>query len=363
MKAPFTFDDIIGYEEVKKEAKKLARTEENILIIGESGVGKRLFASAIHNESRRKGNPFIVVESPSDTHSLFESELFGHRKGAFTDAKEDRAGIIESANGGTIFFDEIGDLPIELQPKILRVIEEKKVRRIGENFERGVDVRFIFATNRDLWEGAKERRFRDDLLHRIETFVLRIPPLRERKREEIEEIAKGIWRRLIEENSSKLEEKGLEKRELTNEEIEILLEYHFPGNIRDLEKILKRILYNWIETPTISRAEIVKEEIEKVKREWREREEEWHSKRIYKEVKEGRMDFWDVRDLYLNHEINKYQLQEIISYGLQDGDGTLKGVLPIFRIEERDYKRFKDFLRNQGITKKELIKRLDKKAR
>jgi Transcriptional regulator containing GAF, AAA-type ATPase, and DNA binding domains len=240
MSAPFTFDDIIGYEDVKEEAKRLARTDENILIVGESGVGKRLFASAIHNESRRKGNPFIVVESPSFTHTLFESELFGHRKGAFTDAKEERAGMIESANGGTIFFDEVGDLPIELQPKILRVIEERKVRRIGENEERKVDVRFIFATNRDLWEEAKLRRFRDDLLHRIETFVLRIPPLRERKREEIEEIARGLWKRLIEADISKLGEKGLENRELNDEEMEILLEYHFPGNIRGLENILKR---------------------------------------------------------------------------------------------------------------------------
>ena len=266
MKAPFTFDDIIGYAEVKEEAKKLARTEENILIVGESGVGKRLFASAIHNESERKGNPFIVVESPSITNSLFESELFGHRKGAFTDAKEDRAGIIESANGGTIFFDETGDLSLELQPKLLRVIEERRVRRIGENCERGVDVRFIFAANRDLWEEVKERRFRDDLLHRIETFVLRIPPLRERKREEIEEIAKGIWRRLIEENSSKLEEKGLEKRELTNEEIEILLEYHFPGNIRGLENILKR--YRLKGSTDHSRLKILKEEVEEERRRW-----------------------------------------------------------------------------------------------
>jgi len=160
--------------------------------------------------------------------------------------------------------------------------------------------------------------------------------------------------RLIEADISKLDERGFEKRELNDEEMEILLEYHFPGNIRDLGKILKRIFYNWIETPTISRAEIVKGEIEKAKRDWREREEEWHSKRIYKEVKEGRMDFWDVRDLYLNHEINKYQLQEIISYGLKEGDGTLKGVLPIFRIEEKDYKRFLNFLNAQGIKLKTL---------
>jgi transcriptional regulator with GAF, ATPase, and Fis domain len=157
------------------------------------------------------------------------------------------------------------DLPIELQPKILRVIEERKVRRIGENEERGVDVRFIFATNRDLWEEAKLRRFRDDLLHRIETFVLRIPPLRERKREEIEEIVKGLWKRLIEADISKLDEKGLEKRELNDEEMEILLEYHFPGNIRGLENILKRYK---LKGSGHSRLKILKEEVEEERRRW-----------------------------------------------------------------------------------------------
>lgn len=196
--ATFTWDDIFGYEDVKERAKALARRDEDILLIGESGVGKRLCANAIHNESKRRDKPFLTVEIPSIQASLLESELFGHKKGAFTDAKEDRAGIIESANSGTVFIDEVGDVSLEAQAKLLRVIEEKKLRRIGENFEREVDVRFIFATNKNLWKEVKSGRFRKDFLHRIEKNTLRIPPLRER-REEIPIIARGLWERILKE--------------------------------------------------------------------------------------------------------------------------------------------------------------------
>ncbi len=344
MKAPFFFDDIFGYEEIKGEARKLARIDENILLIGESGVGKKVFASSIHNESRRKDKPFVIVESPSVQSPLFESELFGHKKGAFTDAKEDRAGLIEIGDGGTVFFDEIGELPLELQPKLLRVIEERRVRRIGENIERKVDVRFIFATNKDLWKEAKLGRFRKDLLQRIETFVLFIPPFRTRK--EKEEILRGIWNRIVGENSQ-----GSNFNSLNDEEISLLLDYDFPGNIRQIEKILKRVFH--FSDESSKRIEVIEREMERERRRW-EGNEDWYSKRLYNQMKGRKINFWNIRDKYLAHELNKYQLEEIISYGLEEGDGTLKGLLPIFGIEERDYKRFLNFLNAQGIKLKTL---------
>lgn len=356
MKAFYGWEDIIGYEEEKERAKALSRLDDDILITGESGVGKRLFASAIHNESSRREKPFITIEVPSVNQNIFESELFGHKRGAFTDAREDKAGLLETANTGTVFLDEIGDLTLECQVKLLRVIEEKKLRRVGENFERDVDIRFIFATGKDLWRMAKESRFRNDLLHRIEGNVLQIPTLRE-KRNEFPRIVKGLWESI---NS----EKGYESFEpLTDKELEILSEFDYPGNIRQLENILRNFLnemrnHHFHLRSGNGREEVLKRILEEVKGRWEEEEKGlWHSYRIFKEMKEGK-DFWEaVWKRYLNHEINRFQLEEIVKFGLEESGRTLKGVLPLFHIEERDYKKLHDFLRNQGIRIKKAGKR------
>ncbi len=228
--APYNFKDIIGLGNIKKKAQHLAMQRVNLLIIGESGTGKELFASAVHNASPRAGAPFIVVNCAAIPETLFESELFGYRKGAFTDARCDRIGKIEYASGGTLFLDEIADLPLTIQSKLLRVIEDKCVTPLGGNDTKNVDVRFIFATNRDLNKLIEQKKFREDLYYRIHSPMIKIPPLRERKHEIPDFIdyfiqkTRSDYTRFV--------------AGIADETIAKLMEYHYPGNVRELQGIL-----------------------------------------------------------------------------------------------------------------------------
>src|SRR6188768_313390 len=178
------FRDIIGQSSAIKEVftmiDKVAKTEANILILGENGTGKELVARAIHQKSMRKDSSFVAVDMGAITETLFESELFGHKKGSFTDAREDRPGRFELANGGTLFLDEIGNLSMPLQAKLLTVLQNRKVSRVGSNKDTPINIRLICATNMPLYDMVKENRFRQDLLYRINTIEIEIPSLRER---------------------------------------------------------------------------------------------------------------------------------------------------------------------------------------
>lgn len=178
------YTEIIGQstsmQRIFQTIDRVARTDANVLILGENGTGKELIARAIHRNSSRQSQSFVSVDLGSITETLFESELFGHKKGAFTDAKEDRAGRFELANGGTLFLDEIGNLSPPLQAKLLTVLQNRKVSRVGSNKDTQVDIRLICATNMPLYEMVKENKFRQDLLYRINTIEIEIPPLRER---------------------------------------------------------------------------------------------------------------------------------------------------------------------------------------
>lgn len=229
--APYTFDDIVGLENIKRVAQDLAVQNVNILILGESGTGKELLASAIHNASARAGKLFMPINCGAIPDTLFESELFGYKKGAFTDARYDRIGKIEFASSGTLFFDEIGDLPLHIQSKLLRVIEDKIVVPLGSNIVKKVDVRFIFATNRDLEQIVRKGRFRKDLYYRINAPVIKIPPLRERK-EEIEALVHNFLIKL--ETAHHRFSTGISDKALAR-----LLAYDYPGNVRELEGLLK----------------------------------------------------------------------------------------------------------------------------
>lgn len=211
--------------------EKAAKSDSNVLILGETGVGKELAARAIHDRSYRKDKLFLKINCASLNDNLLESELFGHRKGAFTGAFFDRPGLIESANGGTFFFDEISDANLYLQPKLLSVIEDKEIRRVGENSFRKVDTRFIFASNRDLYSLVIKRNFRQDLFYRINILNILIPPLRERK----EDIPLLIEAFLAVESVKKSVHIGIAK-----EAIEKISNYSFPGNVRELENIIIR---------------------------------------------------------------------------------------------------------------------------
>ncbi|HOP61038.1 MAG TPA: sigma 54-interacting transcriptional regulator [Candidatus Saccharicenans sp.] len=356
------WDNIFGYEELKNKARILAGIPDNILIIGESGVGKRLFAEAIHNQSARKDGPFITIEIPSITVSLFESELFGHKKGSFTDAREDKIGLIEMANTGTAFVDEVADVLPECQVKILRVVEEKKIRRVGENKEREVDVRFIFATNKNLWQCAAEGSFRKDLLYRIGKFTLEIPPLRERKCD-FAEIANGLWNKVANNYyQPELNYKDIrsEEDQLTEEEIQMLLSYDFPGNIRQLESVLSRVFINWSnKTFKKNRAEVLRKVIDNERELWNSAKyketstdkNQTRCESLLKLMKEQHQDFWQVvYRPYMSHEISKDELKKIVVRGLQESKWSIKNLLPLFHINENDYKKFLNFLQYQGIN-------------
>ncbi len=230
------FSDIIGQSQsmqrIFQTIERVAHTDANVLILGENGTGKELIARAIHRNSSRKHESFVSVDLGSITETLFESELFGHKKGAFTDAKEDRAGRFELANKGTLFLDEIGNLSMPLQAKLLAVLQNRRVSRVGANKETPVDIRLICATNMPLYEMVKENRFRQDLLYRINTIEVEIPPLRDR----IEDIP-ALANHYLKYYSNKY---GKSLNKLSDAAMTRLNKHNWPGNIRELQHALER---------------------------------------------------------------------------------------------------------------------------
>ncbi|MDZ7848215.1 MAG: sigma-54 dependent transcriptional regulator [Owenweeksia sp.] len=212
--------------------KKVAATDANVLLLGENGTGKSVMAMALHRLSWRRKNSFITVDLGAVSQSLFESELFGHKKGAFTDAKEDKPGRFETAHEGSLFLDEIGNLAPALQAKLLHVLQNRSVTRLGENRERTIDVRLICATNMPIYSRVGSGAFRQDLLYRINTVELKLPPLRERL-EDIPILAK----RFLDQYKRKYQKNNLH---LSSEALDQLCHYHWPGNIRELEHCLER---------------------------------------------------------------------------------------------------------------------------
>lgn len=212
--------------------RKVANTPANILILGESGTGKELVAKAIHDNSSRLKMPFMAINSGGIPENLLESELFGYMKGSFTGAYSDRPGLFEMARGGTVFLDEIGELPPVLQVKLLRVVQEKTFRRIGGGEDIKVDVRIISATNQNLQQRVRKGDFREDLYFRLNVIPIQMPPLRERK-EDIPLLTKHFIEKYA-------REFGKEVRTISSYAMELLMNYAFPGNIRELENIIER---------------------------------------------------------------------------------------------------------------------------
>ncbi len=214
--------------------EKIAPTDANILILGENGTGKDLTAKAIHQKSLRAKQPYIKVDVGALTETLFESELFGHKKGAFTDAREDRIGRIEAANGGTLFLDEIGNISLQQQAKLLSVLQNRQIIRLGTNQPIPVDIRLICATNMPLQELANENRFRKDLIYRINTVEITLPPLRTRK-EDIILLAKHFAKQY----AAKYRKAAIE---LDKSALDKLMKYPFPGNVRELQYTMERAI-------------------------------------------------------------------------------------------------------------------------
>jgi len=219
-------------QQVYKLLGKVAPSDVTVLVTGESGTGKELVARAIHYNSPRLGKPFLALNCAAIPRELLESELFGHEKGAFTGATERKSGKFEQANGGTLFLDEIGDMPLELQAKLLRVLQEKEITRTGGSVTIQVDVRIVAATNQELKKKVRSKEFREDLYYRLNVVPLELPPLRER-REDIPLLTEYFIQHAI-------EELGVGTKWCTEETIKMLQTYNWPGNVRELENAIQR---------------------------------------------------------------------------------------------------------------------------
>src|SRR6059036_2232612 len=230
------FSALIGrhprMQDVYKTIGRIAGTDVTVLLRGESGTGKELVARAIHHYSRRSGRPFVAVSCAAIPGTLLESEMFGHERGAFTDAKERRLGKFELAHGGTLYLDEIGDMPVDLQTKLLRALQERTMERVGGQESIAIDVRVLAATNRDLEALMKEGRFREDLYYRLNVVTVNLPPLRERRRD---------VPLLIEHFLAKYAGE-LGERAVASEALDRLVGHDWPGNVRELENVIQRAM-------------------------------------------------------------------------------------------------------------------------
>lgn len=228
----FLLGSSLAIQQVRGQIMRLARSMAPVIISGESGTGKELAAREIHRHSARENKPFIAVNCGAIPENLMEAEFFGYRKGAFTGAVDDREGFFQAANGGTLMLDEVADLPLAMQVKLLRAIQERRVRKVGATNEEPVDVRIISATHQNLAERVEAGKFRQDLFYRLNVIELHLPPLRER-REDVAELSEAILRRFSDQAAP---------ASLLPESLQALIAYDFPGNVRELENILERAL-------------------------------------------------------------------------------------------------------------------------
>ena len=234
--SPDAFDEIIGespaMQQVFRTIEKVARTDANVLVLGENGTGKELVARAVHRRSKRAGEPFVSTDLGALSEGLFESELFGHVKGSFTGAEDDRTGRFEAADGGTLFLDEIGNIPMPLQAKLLTALQRREITRVGETAPQSVDIRLISATNQPIYEDTQNGDFRQDLLYRINTVEVQLPPLRERG-DDIVLLARHYLDQYAERYETGVD--GFTDAACTK-----LKGYHWPGNVRELKHTIER---------------------------------------------------------------------------------------------------------------------------
>lgn len=309
-------------QNIRNLVLKYSIEEESILLLGETGVGKSHIAELIHHYSGRKGK-FFTVNTPGIPDNLFESEMFGHKKGAFTDAKADKKGFVDEAEAGTLFFDEISEVPLSFQAKLLRFIETKKYTVLGDTMEKEADVRIIAATNRDLPEAIREKQFREDLYFRLQVLEIYIPPLRER-REDIKALV--------------MEKRNLLKGKKTGEGFwQVLFDHEWPGNARelitiliragihcgdsingrDMEEIIRRSCYSRSEEPIVDKSD-----------------------EIWESVKGG-LNFWDcVWQPFINRDIDRNTIKKVLKMALEEGRYSFRNTVRILNLQDSDYHSF-----------------------
>src|SRR5262245_6085929 len=301
-------------QRVRERVRAASRIAGSVLVTGETGTGKELVARAIHEHSDRSRGRFVPVDCGALPDELIESELFGHRRGAFTSAMTDKTGLFEEANGGTLFLDEIANTSRRFQAKLLRVLQDRQLRRLGDVVSRRLDLRVIAATNCDLAAMVHKSEFREDLYYRLNVFTIQVPPLRHRL-----------------DDLPLLVDHFLQSRKtVAPDGIEKLLNYSYPGNVRELENIVEAAIY------TACGFTIQPDDI---------------ALPIHSD--KGRPDddlivgnFWDsIATPFSERLITRNQVERVIRRGLKQTRGSYKKLLPLFQIPESDYKRFMDFLR------------------
>jgi transcriptional regulator with PAS, ATPase and Fis domain len=301
-------------QRVRERVRAASRIAGSVLVIGETGTGKELVARAIHEHSDRSSGRFVPVDCGALPDELIESELFGHRRGAFTSAMTDKTGLFEEANGGTLFLDEIANTSRRFQAKLLRVLQDRQLRRLGDVVSRRLDLRVIAATNCDLAAMVHKSEFREDLYYRLNVFTIQVPPLRHRL-----------------DDLPLLVDHFLQSRKtVAPDGIEKLLKYSYPGNVRELENIVEAAIYT-ARGFTIQPDDIA----------------------LPIHADKGRPDddlivgnFWDsIATPFSERLITRNQVERVIRRGLKQTRGSYKKLLPLFQIPESDYKRFMDFLR------------------
>jgi len=317
---------------IRELVLKFSLEEEPVLLLGETGVGKTYLAELIHQYSGRKGK-FITVNIPAIPDTLFESEIFGHKKGAFTDARCDKRGLVDEAASGTLFLDEVSEIPPAFQAKFLRFIETKKYLILGDTREKEADVRIVAATNKDLNLAMEEKEFRQDLYFRLSVLEINIPPLRQRK-EDMEALVKDKLNVL--------------KGKCIGEGFwEAIYDYDWPGNVRELITVMTRagILLNSPITGKGIREIIEKSSYKKVY------EEQTHKiERIWEQMENGE-NFWElVKKPFLDRDLNREEVKEIIRSGLVRASGKYKNLLELFNLRENEYKRFMKFLNGNRLN-------------
>ena len=298
-----------------------ARTASSVLIFGETGSGKELVARSIHERSVRSRHRFVPIDCGALPEDLVESELFGYKRGAFTTAVADKRGLFEEAHRGTLFLDEIANTSARFQAKLLRVLQDKQIRRLGETVDRAFDVRVVVASNSDLRGMARVGEFREDLFYRVSVFGIHVPPLRER-RCDIPLLARHLLDQLNAES-------GLRK-ELSSAAIEKLLHYPYPGNVRELQNLIESAFF-LTEADRIDAESVV-----------------LPSDALVESAREEVVvdDFWEsVARPYTRRLITRRQVEGVIRRALEQTGGNYKKVVELFNMPKTDYKRFMDFLR------------------
>lgn len=329
--------------DLKRAIERVARADAKVLITGESGTGKELVARALHEMSTRSAYPFVPVNCAGLADGLLESELFGHLKGSFTGAYRDKSGKFEVADRGTMLMDEVGEMSLRMQGVLLRFLETGEIQKIGSDQPATrVNVRVIASTNRNLRQMAAEGKFREDLYYRLNVIHLYVPPLRER-REDIPELVDHFLKAYAERHSGPV-------RNVTSEAMGMLCDYQWPGNVRELQNVVERIALTGRDV-TVG-AEYLPIDLRRTRlaaaspgQPFRERRRTVADE-LYSRMTEQRESFWTaVYPLFVQRDITRTNIRDLVRKALQESRGNYKIVAKLFNLEQREYKRFLNFLR------------------